>query len=163
MKQERKSSCKRQAQLQIEEYQNERSRQNNLTLDQNGAIDVVVKEKNAFITGYVGSGKSAVVNAIRRHIDSDRRSKFNYRVLAATNSAAKRVNEHTLHRTFGILHGSTPFSLMFGRAPNGFANYADVSDVSFTDDDFAKLKERWTQLVDVILLVQSLMKDFKQA
>ncbi|KAI3648968.1 hypothetical protein MP228_004986 [Amoeboaphelidium protococcarum] len=88
-------------------YRNRRRRHDiTLSQSQRDAVNSILTDRqNVFVTGYAGSGKSLIIKAVRGRIES-RRLRINCRILAATNSAARRVGGKTIHSTFRIPFGA---------------------------------------------------------
>jgi len=69
---------------------------------QNQAINACLsnKYKKVFISGVAGSGKSAIINYIKKEFDEN---KIKYNVVAPTNMASRNVGGKTLHSEFSLL------------------------------------------------------------
>ncbi len=72
------------------------------TKDQQRAFDVIMGGSDAFITGGAGTGKSEVISAAVKELESQGK---NVIVCAPTGTAAARIGGVTIHKAFGFRKG----------------------------------------------------------
>jgi ATP-dependent DNA helicase PIF1 len=80
-----------------------------MNTEQANAFDAVIAGKNIFLTGPAGTGKSYVINEIKKWASSNQKK---FAITALTGCAAVLINGKTLHSTLGIGIGDKPVDII---------------------------------------------------
>jgi len=80
-----------------------------MNTEQEYAFNTVINSKNIFLTGPAGTGKSFVINEIKKWAMSNNKK---YAITALTGCAAVLIGGRTLHSTLGLGLGDKPIELL---------------------------------------------------